>query len=407
MQHASLKGLEVNIKIRLVANFLRKLSNEMIIPYMTIYLAQSFGASISASVIFVILLSGIGSSLQGGLLADKFSCKKILVSCEGLHMFSLLGLVLGIYYQNFTLIFISYFLKNIFVTLATASSEAIIIDASQSWQRPLIYSLSKWSNSLSIPLGATAGAFLYYSHFNETLCFTIFISLLVFLSYCFLEDKNKVMDSQRQENSIKAYKVVFADKKYTLFLLSSLLLFGIEFQFFNYIPVYFSKISNAINVPFWNSISGVELYGLLRSENTLMIIFLTPVLIGLIKKIGNDTTSIISLHVFYVLSFSLFTIYINPYVSFLCVAMLSIGEVMLMPTRQALMSEMIPEANRGKYLSAFHLAARGGNIVSVVFFFLSSYLNPIFITLGILIMGIASTYLYLATTERRVVVSTF
>jgi DHA1 family multidrug resistance protein B-like MFS transporter len=396
---AHFNALHRNIKIRLLVNTIRKFSNELTIPFMTIYLAKLYGALLAGSIIFVILLSGAISSLYGGIIADQYARNKILIKCEGMHFISIIMMVFGIMSASIGLLIFGYFFKNIFVTLSTASSEAVIIDASRVEQRGFIYSLQYWTTNISIPIGSMLGAFLFDKYFVIVISFTALISMLVFSAYCLLQEiplgnlkENKRTEEKRKRYDLGGYRLVLQDKKYMIFILSTLCLYAVEFQFTAYVAV---AISTAIHSPasfIFGKISGVELYGSMRAVNTAMIVFLTPAAIYFLSK-ELARKYIVGLHLLYIIPFSLLTVYVNPYVTLLCVILFTCGEIFVSPLRYTIMAAYIPEKSRGKYLSVFHLGVRGGNIIAALILTGSHFIPAVGVTSLILFLGLVSIVL--------------
>jgi MFS transporter, DHA1 family, multidrug resistance protein B len=386
--------LSYNVKIRLGTNLLRRLSNEALIPFMTIYLAKNGGVTFAGIIITFILLSGIVSSLYGGHLSDIFGRKKILLYTESCHVMSMLGMLIAYYMENIWVLVGFYFLKNIFLTFGTSSGEALLIDSSRSeGERRKIYNWQYWLNNLSIPLGTLLGAIFYQSSFTYSFLLSIFCAIFVFSAYLTLDDTQCKRDHNLR-SIFSSYSIVFKDTVYIRLILSCLLVACLDFQLVGYIAIrlsteFHTKLTWLHNV----QITGVDMLTVLRTVVILSIVLFTFPIMYFLKI--NDMFKVRLGYCFYTLGLMGLAVSNNFYLLIISVLVMNIGEILFFSPRQVLMASLLPEASRGKYLSVFHLQARLGNILAALILMVSPWFGKYGIMCVYFLLGATSLYLLL------------
>lgn len=393
-------SLSYNVKIRLGTNFLRRLSNESLIPFMTIYLAKQCGVTAAGIIITIILLSGIVSSLYGGHFSDIFGRKKILLYTESLHIFSMMGMLVAYYMMNIWILIGFYFLKNIFITLGTSSGEALLIDFSRSEaERRKLYNWQYWLNNISIPLGTLLGAIFYQSSFKYSFILSILCASFVFFAYLTLEDKKTKRDDNLHSIFL-SYASVFKDTVYIRFIVSCLFVACLDFQLVGFIAV---RLASEFHVNlYWldnTVVTGVDMLTLLRTVWILSIAMFTFPIMHFV--IMNDKLKMQLGYCLYTFGIMSLAVSNNFYMLIVSVIIMNIGEILFFSPRQVLMASLLPETSRGKYLSLFHLHARLGNILAALILMISPWIGKYGVMGLYFFLGVVSLYLLLRVLSGR------
>lgn len=254
------------------------------------------------------------------------------------------------------------------------------------------------------------GAFLFENYFLFVVYTSALISLIVFCIYIFfIDEKNNVSNVKDLTNHSNAYNLsdvlssyaqVLKNKKYTTFLCCTFCLIILRFQFPNYISI---RIANTISEANFFSlipISGVELTGILRAENTL----LTIIIIFFVNRIisNNDMKDFSRCYIgilFFALGYFFLAQGEGFYILFSAVLILTLGEILFAPTSQVIMARMFPEHSRSKYLSVFHLQTRLGNILSSFGIMAGSVFSPLVMSYVFLCIGLLGI-VFFRSTER-------
>ncbi|MEQ6353241.1 hypothetical protein ABNX05_01265 [Lysinibacillus sp. M3] len=71
-----LRDIHPNIKLRLAMQFLGGLISMAVIPFLAIYFTQNIGATKTAFILIIIVISGVIGGFIGGHVSDKIGRKK-------------------------------------------------------------------------------------------------------------------------------------------------------------------------------------------------------------------------------------------------------------------------------------------------------------------------------------------
>lgn len=400
------KQLHRNIKIRLFTSFFQRLVNQMIIPFMTIYLAKSFGVVNAGIMVFFLILIGILVSFYGGYFADLKGRKPVLLISESLNFIVFLSLAFSNspWFHLPLISYILFILNNCLTSFSKPALDAIIIDVTSSENRRFIYSLNYWVNNLSFAIGALLGSLFYTNYLFEIFLGASLVTFFVFILFYFFLDETKV--SYNQINQLKinhsinkifeGYRLIIKDKLFLLFFVSATLLMCIEFQLINYVSVRLSTEFESFRfylLKFEKEISGVELYGILRIENTIGVLLFTILISKLLKNISDQFRLYFGISLF-ILGYVFLGFNNNFYILIFMMAILTIGEIMYIPIQQTFMADLIDEDNRTKYLAFFGLHQKLGLLLASLFVTLSSYFSSYVISLSYLLIGVMILLIY-------------
>src|SRR5690606_22037890 len=226
-------------------------------------------------------------------------------------------------------------------------------DVTSPEERKYMYSIIYWISNLSIALGGAIGAIFFEEYlFNLFIGLTISSVFSVVITQCFMTEtlerkqgKSNVSSKGKAQfiSLIQNYKVVLKDKIFIIFVFSSMLLFSLESHLTNFIAVRLEKeVTNETVWPFDWQISGIELLGFLRAENTILVVIFSIVITRIIKKYSEK--SLIFLGFFlYIIGYGVLSFSITPGLLIVIMAFAVIGEVMAFPIHQSYLGDIIPE----------------------------------------------------------------
>lgn len=394
--------LHPNIRIRLIVDFIQRIFNNMIIPFMAIYLANHFGIKTAGILMFFAIFCGVISSFYGGYYSDVKGRKKILLISE------LSNFIIFIFmaFSNspwFTFPFITYILyvfHNVVVYSSTPAKEAMLIDVSTPETRKSIYSINYWVINLSFSIGSIAGAFFYKNYFFEILLISSLATLIIFFIYMYLIEETKPGFKDNKEVSkinigemFQNYKYVLTDKLFLMFVIASLLLMSIELQLANYISVRLTnefesqKLLNLIHI------TGVKMYGILRAENTILVVILAFVTERLVKKVSDVKRLLIGPLIFtigYMVVGTSNTVWILLSATFF----FTLGEMIYVPVKQTLLSVLIDESSRTQYMAVYSLHFRVALMIASFCITLGGFIPSIGMSIIYGVLGIISISIF-------------
>ncbi|KPL60139.1 MDR family MFS transporter [Rossellomorea vietnamensis] len=346
-----------NIKIRIIETFMSRFIGSMIFPFMSIYLAVHFGARVAGLLLLINVFVGIGINFLGGYFADQFGRKKIMLFAESLRFLAFLTMMVcnSPWFESATVTFAMMTVNSICWGLAGPANQAMMIDVSTPPQRKLMYSITYWANNLSIAIGGIIGAFLFKAYLFE-----LFLALSVasaitatlvafFIDESYTPSETELTVPQHVKHLISNYGKVMHDKLFVLFTIAGVLILSMEFQLTNYIGIRLSEEMPSQPFLFWD-INGVQTMGILRSENTILVVFLM-LFVTRIPHSFKDRNVLVWSCFFFSIGYAALAYSNNLYILFLMMALLTIGEVFRVPVEQSYMAAIPPDDARSSYMA--------------------------------------------------------
>lgn len=397
------KDLHINIKIRLFVNFIQKLTQMTVFPFMAIYFSKYFGATVAGILMIISVVAAFFSSFYGGYFADLYGRKRVLLEGE---KYRFLTMILMAFFNSPwlfspTITFILFAINNVIVGLITPANEAILIDVSTPKNRKLLYSLNYWSLNLSIALGSMIGAFFYKNHFFDLLLTTSLASLITyFLVKLYIIETNPPKINQKIKKAtltsiFASYKLILKDRLFTIYLIVGILTLSLEFQLVNFIAIKLSNefgIQKLFGLPYLQ-FDGVKILGFLRMENTLLVVILGALVLKLTDKLNNKIILFVGV-VLFTSGFSLLSIFNNICILILATFIFTIGELLYVPIHQSLLAELIDDTMRSQYIAVNSLRSRGALIIASLCVTLGSFVPNWTMALLYISFGAVSIILY-------------
>lgn len=399
------------IRIRLLLLFITSLATMAVIPYLIIYLSHQVGTLVTGILFLFVMLANVIGSLMGGFISDRIGRKKVILSAE---LIIFLGFI-GVAFANSPWYLSPYvtFVFFLFIQFSSGSSlpvyQALIIDITSPEDRRTVYTYSYWIRNTAFAIGSLIGAFLFFDYpFYLFLGVALCTLISVFITFLFIQETytpNIEANHEKTNSSVKSiihsYRIIFSQRAFTIFSIASLFIISVEEQLTNYIGVRLTKeINNP--VPFFINLSweidGANLLGLLKAENTLLVVFLTVIIGRVMQKFQDRSILLIGLLFFFV-GYVVISFNTTPYILILAMLLASIGEIMYMPIKQTLLANLVPNESRSTYLAFYEISSIIGISTAGIFMIISSWLPAIVLTLMMGIMGIMSITIFYKLTK--------
>lgn len=331
-------------------------SGTMVIPFMTIYLTQpSMGYTIGQAglVMGIFGLGAVCGGFMGGRLTDRFGFHKVqLVALTG---GGLLFMVLG-QMKSYPLICLCTFLLSLVNESFRPANSTAIAHYSKEENRTRSYSLNRLSINLGWAMGGAIGGIL--ASINYHLLFWVDGATNIaaaFLLRYFLAPAPGHATAHKKEAtanvpSISAYR----DKVYLRFIFFTILFASSFFQLFTILPVYYKK---ALHLP-------VYMIGLLMTMNGLIITLFEMVLVFKLEGRRDNLFYIMYGVSLLGLSFILLnSLPLSLFVAFICMILVTIGEILAMPFMNSFWISRTGMANRGQYAGLYTIAWSTAQVV--------------------------------------------
>ncbi|HET7627113.1 MAG TPA: MFS transporter [Bacillales bacterium] len=355
------RTLHPNIRIRIYTSFLSRTIGSMIFPFMAIYFTEALGASWASTLLMANVVIQFTASLYGGYLADQRGRKKMMVAGEFVKTIGFFGILIANspWWHSPWFTFAMITLLGISSGMVNPASEAMLIDVSTKKTRAFMYSINYWAVNMSIMIGLIVGGWLFQTHFFELLIALCAMSLVTFwITSAFITETfvpgKKTTGAYGIKPIFQSYRTVIGDLPFVLFTLGGIALLSLEFQRNNFIAVRLEEEIIPKTYSFFANIhvtiDGVKLLSLLTIENTIIIVLFTaavakwltgrkrrPLLYAGFLLFGSG---------YAILAFSDHWLLL-----FFGVILLSVGELLYVPTRQSLLADIIDDSRRGAYMA--------------------------------------------------------
>lgn len=409
-----LQDIHPNIKLRLAMQFLGGLISMAVIPFLAIYFAQKIGAAETGIILILIVISGVIGGFIGGHVSDKIGRRKIMIYSElGVLISFLCIAICNSPWFDLPYVSIAFFFINMFCGgMLQPAAQAMIIDVTDSESRKLVFTISYWLGNLSNAIGGIIGAFLFKNHLFELFIGISAISLVsVLMTVFFITETYTPKPSPKsfndKENSspleiFQSFGTVFKDKLFMFYIIGAILIFSLEQSLSNYVGIRLEKDIPQQSASFFGIdfiLDGTKMLGFLRTENTILVVLLSTVVLLLFKK-WRDRWTLVSGMFIFAICFSTFTFTNNVLFLFIVMFIGTIGELMYVPIIQAMIGDLAPATARSTYMAFYSLTYYGAMIVASMLIIVGEWIRPMYMGGLFLILGLIGTALfYLITKE--------
>ena len=335
--------------IVVAVSFIDRIGGTLLFPFFSLYLTSKFGVGMTQAGIILGIFSifGLFGGMIGGAFTDKFGRRKLILF--GLVFSALSTLALGAVNQ-FNLLYPLAMIIGLLSDIAGPAHAAMIADILPEEQRQEGFGILRVVANMSWIIGPTIGGFVANRSFFALFVTDAVISCLVAFLFYKLMPETKPQEEPGQQpagilETFKGYKVVIRDRVFVAFLIASMLMGVVYQQMYNSLSVYLRDYHNI-------DPSG---YGFLLTTSAITVIAFQFWVTRKIK--GRPPFIMMALGtLFYMLGFGMFG-FVNFYWLFaLAIVIITIGEMLIMPTSQALAANFAPVEMRGRYMAFFGLS---------------------------------------------------
>ncbi|MGG4168985.1 MFS transporter [Rossellomorea vietnamensis] len=399
-----IRDIHPNLKLRLAMQFLGGLVTMAVIPFMAIYFAQKIGATQTGIILVLIVISGIIGGFIGGHISDKIGRRKIMIFAE-------LGIMTTFFFIAlcnspwFDLPYITaaFFVLNMFAGgMFQPAAQAMIIDVTDSASRKLVFTVSYWLGNLATAIGGIIGAFLFKTYLFELFLGISGITLLsvlitiFFITETYTPEPATTETASSSNKMLQSYSTVLKDKLFMMYIIGAVFIFTLEQSLTNYVGIRLERDipeQEATLLGFDFTLDGTRMLGFLRTENTLIVVFLSAVVLLLFKKWSDRWTLVTGMFIFTV-CFSAFAFTNNILFLFILGFVGTFGELMYVPIKQAMIGDLAPSNARSTYMAFYSLTFYGAMIIASLLIIVGEWVSPLMMGGILLILGISGTVMY-------------
>ncbi|WP_068775688.1 MFS transporter [Paenibacillus sp. FJAT-26967] len=369
-----------NVQIRIGMHFMTGMLSNMVLPFMAVYFAKTLGTTAAGLAVMASISAGVVTTFMGGYYADRIGRKKLMLTAELIcaAAYMTMALANSPWLQSPYLTLIMSVVVGAGWGLSRPASDAMLIDVTEPDSRKFMYRITYWLNNLSISIASLAGAFLFSSYLFELLIAVTVITVISFLfTWLYLSE---TLQPYQQEHAVryssavgsplavlKSYRQVFRDRTFMIYVSASLLMVSVEFNLTEYIAIRMEKEIDSVSLlpGLWQEISGLELLGILRTENTIAIVVLSLFTGYLLKKRADTKTMFIGLFL-NIAGYSYLVFGSSPWALILLMLVATIGELIYVPIKQAFLVNIVPDHARSSYMAINGMLYSGAHFVCAI-----------------------------------------
>lgn len=330
-------------------SFIDRVGGTLLFPFFALYITQRFGVGMTQAGIILGLFSiaGMVGGMIGGALTDRFGRRNLILF--GLVFSAISTLSLGLaneFYMLYPLAVIIGLLGDI----AGPAHNAMIADILPEKQRQEGFGILRVVANLAWIIGPTVGGFVAGRSFFALFVTDAIVSCCVaVLFYLYISETKPAARGEQQHESILAtfsgYRLVLRDFAFIGFLLAGMLMSLVYQQLYNSLSVYLRD----------NHGIAPQGYGFLLTTSAITVILLQFTVTRMIKHRPPFLMMALGT-LFYMVGFGMFGFVSAFWLFAAAVVVITVGEMIVMPTVQALAANFAPEDMRGRYMAMFGLA---------------------------------------------------
>jgi MFS family permease len=330
-------------------SFIDGVGGTLLFPFFALYITQKFGVGMTQAGILLGMSSlfGLIGSMVGGALTDKFGRKQLILF--GLVFSAISTLGFG-FVNKFALLFPLVIVVGLLSSVAQPAHQAMIADILPEKQRQEGFGILRVVGNLAWIIGPTIGGFLaninFFYLFVIDSIISCFVALIIYR--VIPETKPEPHAQEKSESLLKTitgYQFVARDTAFMSFIVANILMLLVYQQMYGSLSVYL-RDQHGINP---------QGYGFLMTTSAITVVLFQFWLTRTIKHRPPFLMMAFGT-IFYVIGFVLFGI-VTTYVLFaLNIVIITIGEMIVVPTSQALVAGFAPEKMRGRYMAVAGLS---------------------------------------------------
>jgi MFS transporter, DHA1 family, multidrug resistance protein B len=374
-------ALHRNVRVRIGLAFVHKSIDAMILTFIAIYLAARVGIATTGALILLFAVFAVFGMLFGGHLSEHWGRRPVLIIGDVIGT-AFLVLMSVAYFADWgpLAVYFSYAIVKFGTNLALPANDSTIIDVTPPEDRKYVYTVNYWVINLALGGGALLGGFLYGAHFG-----LVILGGAIGMGFALAVTVLLVAETKPQANSAptklrgmaqftEGYRVVLVDSTFRRLIIVATLVLTLEGQLSTAIGIRLSNDFGIQHVFPFGHVDGVQMLGVLKAVNTVLVVLLALKINTLLRRLPDRVRLYTGIPL-YAGGFAVLAITDTAWVLVAAVVVLTIGELMNTPVQQALLAELAPDHGRARYMAAYYLHIRFGQVVNSVLISLSAVLS--------------------------------
>ena len=329
-----------------LGTFIDHVGGALMFPFFTLYVTRRFGASMTeVGVIFGLYsIASVVGSMFGGALTDRLGRKGMLIF--GLIASALTSLIMGLV-GSIELFFVGALGVGLFASAGGPAQQAMFADLLPEEQRAQGFGILRVVLNLAVTIGPAIGGLLAARSYLILFIGDAVASLITagIVALAIRETKPAHREGEPEQTvaqTFGGYWTVLRDGAFVLFLGACTLMILVYVQMNSTLAVYL-RDSHAVPE---------QGFGYILSLNAAMVVLFQFSITRWIARYRPLAMMAVGT-LLYAVGFGMYGL-VSAYSYFLvAMVIITIGEMMVSPTSQALAAQFAPEDMRGRYMAVF------------------------------------------------------
>ena len=329
--------------------FIDGIGGTLLFPFFALYITQKFDVGMTQAGILLGISSlfGLVGSMFGGALTDKFGRKQLILFGLIFSAISTLGFGLV---NDLNILYPLVIVVGLLSSVSHPAHEAMIADILPEEKRQEGFGILRVVANFSWIIGPTIGGFLASINFFYLFVIDAIISCIVaVIIYRTIPETRPEPHAHEKSESflqtVGGYRFVLRDTAFVSFIVANIIMLIVYQQMYGSLSVYL-RDNHGINP---------QGYGFLMTTSAITVILFQ---FWLTRTIKHQPPFLMMAFgtIFYVIGFTLFGLVTTFILFVLNIVIITIGEMIVVPTSQALVAGFAPEEMRGRYMAVSGLS---------------------------------------------------
>jgi MFS family permease len=329
-------------------HFIDVIGNTLLMPFFALYVTQKFDVGMTQAGIILATnsIAGMVGSTLGGAMADRFGRRGIILF--GLVVSALSGLTLGFVDKFYMFYGLSVFV-GLMSSAAQPAHQAMIADILPSEKRAEGFGMMRVISNFAWIIGPTIGGFLASYSFLYLFLSDAVISIITAVLVFRLLPETRPQPKENTEGvslleTLRGYRVAIADRPFGGFVMASILMILVYQQMYTSLSVFLRDVHHV----------DPQFYGLVMSTSAVTVVLFQFATTRIIKRYP-PFLMMVAATFFYMIGFGMYGFVATVPLFMLAMVIITVGEMIGMPTSNVLAAHFAPEDMRARYMAVFGL----------------------------------------------------
>ncbi len=370
-------------------HFIDKVGATLMFPFFALYITSKFhvGMTDAGILLGILSFSGIIGSMIGGGLTDRFGRRKPILF--GLVFSAGSSLALGLV-NDFRWLYPIAVMVGLLSDVGGPAHAAMIADILRKEQRQEGFGILRVVGNMAWLVGPTVGGFVAKTSFLALFVIDATISCVVAMLFYALMPETKpephaAHPHETMRETFTNYHLVLRDHAFVAFLVACILGGVVYIQMYNSLSVYLRDVHGI----------QPQAYGFLLTSSAITVI-LFQIWVMHVIKLKPPFAMMAAGALFYLVGFWMFAFVSAYWLIVGAIVIITVGEMIVMPTSQTLAANFARIEMRGRYMAIFELTNKvpamiGPAAAGIV---LDNYRPNLLWHLGALLCGVSAIWFY-------------